>query len=272
MAMLTVPNFGLSSCVARQETPMAELLSHARDAGIRAVEIGYERSGPALADEGLRHKLIEETSGHDGLVRSLHAPYTPERDLSNLDDKRRQLAIGNNCAALQLTKELGVGIMVLHASEDPILEGDRSRRLTCALDSLLQVQEEARRLSIRLAVETMPPEWIPAGLDEVARLSEALDPDVVGFCFDVNHSNLNVDPVEYINLLGPRIIAIHISDNDGLRQRHWIPGEGVVDWAAFGRALLNNKVDAPPMYEVEPDMRLEDSIPKLQSNFERLFG
>jgi len=94
---------------------------------------------------------------------------------------------------------------------------------------------------------------------------------VVGFCLDVNHSNLNADPVTYIDTLGTRIIAVHISDNDGVRQRHWIPGEGVVDWTALAVALRRNGVIAPLMYEVEPEVELDISIPLLRENFEQLF-
>ncbi len=262
---------GLSSCVARQSTGVAELLTRSRAAGFAAVEIGYERSGPALDDEGVRRQLIRDTRGHARLVRSLHAPYTPDRDLSQLDDGKRQAAVANSQTALQLTKEIGADIMVLHASEDPIAEGTRLRRLAAALASLRQLQEEARRLSVGLAVETMPPEWIPAALGEISALADELDPDVVGFCLDVNHSNLNADPVTYIDTLGTRIIAVHISDNDGVRQRHWIPGEGVVDWTALAVALRRNGVIAPLMYEVEPEVELDISIPLLRENFEQLF-
>ena len=263
---------GLCSCVASQDTTLAELLTHARDAGVAAVEIGYERSAPALADKVLRRQLIEASRGHDGLLRSLHAPYTPDRDLSSLDEAGRRLAVSNNLLALQLTRDLDMGIMVLHASEDPISEGLRPQRIDSALNSLRQLQEEARRMSVRLAVETMPPEWLPAGLDEVAAFADALDPEVVGFCFDINHSNLNADPVAYIDRFGSRIIAVHASDNDGIRQRHWIPGEGIIDWGGFAAALRRNDVQAPPMYEVEPETELAESIPMLRANFERLFG
>ena len=263
---------GFSSCVAGDDTPLSELLTHSRDAGIAAVEIGYERSAPALADRARRQQLLEESRGHGGFLRSLHAPYTPDQDLSKLDEAQRQTAVANNLAALQLTVDLDIGIMVLHASQDPIVEGTRPQRIASSLNSLQQLQEEARNLSLQLAVETMPPEWIPASLDEVAEFADALDPAVVGFCFDVNHSNLNADPVAYIDRFGSRIIAVHISDNDGVKQRRWIPGEGIVDWAAFAAALRRNDVHVPLMYEVEPDTELAESVPALRANFEDHFA
>ena len=251
---------------------MSELLVRARGADVAAVEIGYERSAPALAGHAQRQQMLEDSRGHRGFLRSLHAPYTPDRDLSNLDEARRRTAVANNLAALELTADLQIGIVVLHGSEDPIAEGTRPQRIASSLNSLQQLQEEARNLSVQLAVETMPPEWIPASLDEVAEFADALDPAVVGFCFDVNHSNLNADPAAYIDRFGSRIIAVHISDNDGVKQRHWIPGEGIVDWAAFAAALRRNDVQVPLMYEVEPDTELAESVPVLRANFEGHFA
>ena len=42
--------------------------------------------------------------------------------------------------------------------------------------------------------------------------------------------NANVE--DYIDALSPYIIACHLHDNDGLADRHWVPGEpgGTVDW------------------------------------------
>ena len=33
------------------------------------------------------------------------------------------------------------------------------------------------------------------------------------------------------------LAALHVHDNDGKRDLHWLPYAGVIDWAAFSRAL-----------------------------------
>ena len=37
--------------------------------------------------------------------------------------------------------------------------------------------------------------------------------------------------------IGARIVTLHIADNDGKDERHWLPGNGVNDWIAISRAL-----------------------------------
>ena len=62
----------------------------------------------------------------------------------------------------------------------------------------------------------------------------------MGVCFDTNHL-LQEDPADAILILGKYIKALHVSDYDGLDERHWIPmsnEECIIDWA---RLIYNLK-------------------------------
>jgi sugar phosphate isomerase/epimerase len=41
-----------------------------------------------------------------------------------------------------------------------------------------------------------------------------------------------------VRLLGSYLAVLHVHDNDGERDRHWLPGLGIVDWEAFMHALV----------------------------------
>lgn len=182
-----------------------------QSAGIEALEIGYEHALPALEDARCAQEL-EDWPGK-ALFASLHAPYRPgAADLSLLDGDARQEA---------LARRLGARQVVVHASQEPIVPGARDARLQAARRSLIALQEIARQQSLRLLVETMPPAWIPADLDEAFALIEGLDGEWVGFCLDTNHANLKGDLVEIVRVLGQRLWSVHLSDNDGIDQRHW---------------------------------------------------
>lgn len=61
---------------------------------------------------------------------------------------------------------------------------------------------------------------------------------VFGFCFDVGHANLcNLDPFEFIHIMGDRIQAFHVHDNNGLVDQHWAPYQGNVNWDRFCMGL-----------------------------------
>lgn len=80
--------------------------------------------------------------------------------------------------------------------------------------------KSAENLNLRLALEMMPPERLPADVAEALDMVEGLDPHMVAFCLDTNHANLTGDLPEIVHTLGPRFWNVHISDNDGLKERH----------------------------------------------------
>lgn len=59
-----------------------------------------------------------------------------------------------------------------------------------------------------------------------------------GLCLDVGHLNLvGLDPRVYIRILGKRIKALHIHDNDAVSDQHKAPYTGTVVWKHFYEAL-----------------------------------
>ena len=131
--------------------------------------------------------------------------------------------------------------------------------------------EAARICELKIALELLSPEWIPAGAEEAAAMLHGLDPDVIGFCLDTNHANLTGDLSDIIGQIGPRLLSVHLSDNDGIQQRHWMPFEGVIDFAAVISALRSAKYCGPLVYELDPRPEGFDAgLRHIRDNFDRL--
>ena len=58
-------------------------------------------------------------------------------------------------------------------------------------------------------------------------------------CLDTGHSAvLGISPADAVRLIGKEYLAtLHVHDNDGERDCHWCPGEGVIDWSDFSATL-----------------------------------
>jgi sugar phosphate isomerase/epimerase len=56
--------------------------------------------------------------------------------------------------------------------------------------------------------------------------------DKLRVCFDTNHL-LGEDIISFIKRMGDKIVTIHVSDYDYIDERHWLPGEGLIDWVAL---------------------------------------
>lgn len=44
-------------------------------------------------------------------------------------------------------------------------------------------------------------------------------------------------------------MMLHISDNDGRKEKHWLPFKGLIDWPAFMTALKQVGCNGPLIYE-----------------------
>ncbi len=74
--------------------------------------------------------------------------------------------------------------------------------------------------------------------------------EVFGFCLDTGHINLlQKDMRTYVPVLGKRIKALHIHDNDGLADSHLAPYTGTIDWRAFCAVLRDIGYDGDLDFE-----------------------
>lgn len=72
----------------------------------------------------------------------------------------------------------------------------------------------------------------------IDELNEAAGKECFGLCLDTGHLNLlSIDPRNYMPILGKRIKALHIHDNDGMADAHLAPYTGSIDWKAFYNSL-----------------------------------
>jgi len=170
---------------------------------------------------------------------SIHAPYD---DISQEDELARERAVQTHIRILEAGAVLGVHHIVLHASHIMPHSERLTPRMTAAKDSLHRLAEHARSLEIMLAVENLGvfPEGVYLGdLPQLQELVADLAPEVVGVCIDTGHANVQSDsPADYVRAFGDRVIAIHLSDNYGIRDDHIFPGAGgTVPWEEFFAAL-----------------------------------
>ena len=50
--------------------------------------------------------------------------------------------------------------------------------------------------------------------------------------------------------MGDKIITTHISDYDFVDEKHWLPGEGKINWQELYKALLDIGYKGPWLYEL----------------------
>ncbi|MBM3708750.1 MAG: sugar phosphate isomerase/epimerase [Actinobacteria bacterium] len=184
---------------------------------------------------------------------SVHSPFGDGLDLSSLDEPVRGRTLDALRRAFELAANLCCKTVIVHPSAEPIALEERGERLRQAHRSLGKVVAMAQESNIPGAIEPLPRTCLANTADEVAMLLEGAPEDWLGICLDVNHANVGQDLVSFIRRFNFRIITLHISDNDGVDEKHWLPGRGVINWAEVMRALREIGYTGPLVYEVGLD-------------------
>lgn len=216
-----------------------------QSAGVTRLEFVVGGSDP---DRGAGYDPLAKRARELGLeIWSVHLPFGKAWDISSLDGAVRRQAHGWNHEILARAAEWGVKKAIIHPSFEPIPDAERRERLLHCSDSLHQLAEAASEVGVQIAVECLPRTCLGNTSDEILRLLEAHP--ALGVCCDVNHL-LQETPQAFIARVGFRIVTLHISDYDGIDERHWLPGRGIIDWGAVIRQLAAAGYQGPFMFEV----------------------
>ena len=82
-----------------------------------------------------------------------------------------------------------------------------------------------KRLSISTPAETL-------------RFIHLINDDHFKLCLDTGHcSALGISPADAVRMAGDDLKVLHVHDNGGKRDDHYMPLMGVIDWVDFGKAL-----------------------------------
>jgi fructoselysine 3-epimerase len=155
--------------------------------------------------------------------------------LSSPNEVVRQDSLGYMYQCMDNAVALGAGILLVVPGRS--LSGqdleDAHGRL---VDSIAAVCRYARQYDIRLGIE--PANKGVTDLVNTAgdalKIIEALGDPNLGAVLDTGHIHLSEEtPEQAVRVLGPRLLQVHVNDNDGKRQQNLIPGEGTFDFPGF---------------------------------------
>lgn len=235
---------GTSCCFGGQLT--AENLPLYKQAGIDCVEISYPNVEALRESEAIITGLHKE---YDIELWSIHLPFSRKLDISMTDDEARRFIIDTNAALIREAGKLGVKVAVLHPSSEPITDEDRPERLRRSKAAIAELNAVCEEVGMKLAVENLPRTCL---CNRYTEMIELLKGTGAGIVFDANHSLVD-DNVEFLTALadsGIEIYSLHLSDYDGIDERHRLPGEGINDWKALLAILERASYQGPLMYEV----------------------
>ncbi len=232
---------GLSTC---SKIICEDLFKKYHDAGITAMELAMAPEKYADIDYNQIKAMAEK---YNITLWSFHLPFSPfsELDISSIDLCKPTIKYYKEL--IKKASDIGIEKFIVHPSAEPINDKDRAERLKCSKESLGALAEIAKQNNAVIAVEDLPRTCLGKNSAEIAELISVNENLMV--CFDTNHL-LSENPADFIHNIGNRIVTTHISDYDCINERHWLPGEGVLDWQAIIKALNDVGYNGVWLYEI----------------------
>ncbi len=176
-----------------------------------------------LASEAMAEKAISGI-----LTPTVHLPHCDGFDLSSVDETQRKKAIENHTEILKLLLPLEPKIAVIHPSCGDVEDSEAEARINALIKSFKELCPVFKNMGVKVAVENLTQVSMVQTGEVINRIIDEVG-DNIGACFDVNHL-FGQTHKDFIRSVGKRIITMHMSDNDGIAEKHLFPGDGVIDF------------------------------------------
>ena len=221
------------------------------EAGFEAIDYSMYNADGAIFYSGgklLAAELRRLAASYGAVFNQAHAPFTHFKIGAENNDENRTIYY-SVLKSMDIAAELGAKTIVVHpAVICPHLSADD--RFEMNLEFYSKLLPRAKNLGIKIAIENL---WarhrdntdrivksVCSDSAELIRYVDGMDDPYVTACLDIGHAGLVGESADsMIRALGERLGALHINDNDFMRDRHLMPYTGGVNFDRVTRALAS---------------------------------
>lgn len=201
----------------------------------------------------LQNERVKAVLGGNMRVWSVHLPFGPGWDVAHFIESERDAVVKSLKRIIDLTACWGPKVYVLHGCLEPVSIEERPIRIARSIRSMKELDDYASQYGIRVALENLPRSCLANTSAETRAMIQAAGN--IPVIFDVNH--LLGEPHDiFLDALAPYVISTHLSDYDGIDERHWLPGVGtepgkcIVPWKYIVKTLVEAGYRGPFLFEL----------------------
>lgn len=212
-----------------------------------------------------QRKIAEETGIE---IHQVHGPWRwPAKDATEEERAERFEKMTRSIAG---TAILGCKNIIIHPIMPYQSNDEKHKDFTYALnlsfmEKLTKVAEE---YGVVICLENMPmPNLSLGSVEATLDFVKTINSDYYKVCLDTGHSTMfKTTAGDAVRKIGKDYLyALHLHDSDGVRDRHWSPFSGIVDWYDFGRALYEINYEGvislePHAFKVPDELREYEEI------------
>lgn len=256
----TMAALNVSMEVSLQSIMRNEDLDFFRENGLKylAIPFSFYDQDPQVIKE-----RSAEIRNRGFVFDTCHPPFGGGNQRNSLcaeDEKIRQETIVTYTYYIQKFSETGMRAIPVHTGGAMHPAGGR-KALDRLTDTLTRLLPEAEKTGVILALEntfysnpcpfTDAPN--PSGVDSkyinddcemLVKYVQEWNSPWIKICHDVGHSLLFGHRIqEDLPVLAPLTVLYHIQDNDGIEDRHWNVGEGILPWKLLHDSLVERNFE-----------------------------
>ena len=221
-----------------------EVFYELKNANVKYIEISLSKENAEKMDFQEVKALADESGVK---IWSYHLPFMPFKEIDISHPSLAQKTVEYLKYFIENGAKIGIDKFVIHASGEPIAEDERKIRMETAKKSLKELCEFADKFGAIIVVENLPRTCLGRDSKDILELLSV--DNRLKSCFDTNHL-LKENSSEYIKAVGNKIVTTHVSDYDFKDERHWLPGEGKIDWQKLYTDLKSVGFDGTWLYEL----------------------
>ena len=242
-------------------------LKEIKNEGFKSIEVSIGKAGGYKVS---LERCIEEVG--DGLqaaldeglvVNSIHMPFARFNYISSYDDEVRLFVLDEFCKIIEICDKYNPKHYVFHSRTKDKTEPYWDMRKAALKDSFSKMIATTKT---NVCMENMVSSFPNNVVDMVAILEEV---EGAKCCIDMNHF-LRDKVEDAIPALGKWLRAVHVSDYDGIYEKHWFPKQGVNDWMKIIGALEKVGYQGAFTYEVYRE-KYGYTYADIRKNYEELF-
>ncbi|MBQ9806001.1 MAG: sugar phosphate isomerase/epimerase [Clostridia bacterium] len=220
-----------------------------------------EREAEIEGYKSLREGL-EAVKASGLYFNGVHISFGHHWDFSATEEEKRREAVENFAEIAPLIDEYTPHFYIIHGSFEPIPLENRAAKIAALKKSLAEMLQITKTT---IAVEILPRTCLLNTAAEAIEIIDSMASEQIKVCVDVNHF-LQEPAEEGVLALGNRIVTTHISDHDYENERHWLPGQGKINWNALIGAL--EKIGYTGVFNYE----VGETLATVKENYEKLFA
>jgi sugar phosphate isomerase/epimerase len=245
------------------------ILEKQRDLEIQDFFSSATLDGDWRAVAGEVRRLLDGYTGRLGL----HGPFWGFK-IDSQDPLIRAVVTKRLLQGLDACEAIGATQMVIHSpfttwdyNNLDINPGSRDALAERVHQTLGDVVKRAENIGCELVIENIEDK------DPKARvlLARSFNSAAVRVSIDTGHAHYahgstGAPPVDYyVEAAGEDLAHVHIQDADGYSDRHWLPGDGTVNWSAVFRALGRLSTKPRLLIEVKDQANIRRGAAHLES-------